>query len=96
MKRALSSILSMIINTNLGQAYIYARRFDEAIAQLRKTVEMDDGFYFAHWILGQALELKGLLPEAMAQYQRATALNDDPLPQRRYSVTFTAGWDVLG
>ena len=50
MKRALElDPLSMIINTNLGQAYIYASRFDEAIAQLRKTVEMDDGsFYFSH------------------------------------------------
>ena len=82
MKRALElDPLSMIINTNLGQAYIYARRFDEAIAQLRRAVEMDDGFYFAHWILGQALELKGLFPEAMAEYQRAIALNDDPFPK---------------
>ena len=82
MKRALElDPLSMIINTNVGQAYIYASRFDDAIGQLRKTVEMDDSFYFAHWILGQALELKGLLPEAMAEYQRAIALNDDPFPK---------------
>jgi Predicted integral membrane protein len=73
--------LSLIINTNLGQAYIYANRFDEAIAQLRKTVEMDEGFYFAHWILGEALELKGQLPEAMAEYQKAISLNDDPFPK---------------
>ena len=82
MKRALElDPLSMIINTNLGQAYIYANRFDEAIVQLRKTVEMDNSFYFAHWILGEALELKGQLPEAMAEYQRAIALNDDPFPK---------------
>ena len=38
MKRALElDPLSMIINSNLAQAYIYAGRFDEAIAQLRKT-----------------------------------------------------------
>ncbi len=49
-KRALElDPLSLIINTNVGQAYIYANRFDEAIAQLRKTVEMDESFYFAHW-----------------------------------------------
>jgi TolB-like protein/Flp pilus assembly protein TadD len=79
MKRALElDPLSFIINTNLGQAYIYANRFDEAIAQLRRTVEMDSGFYFAHYILGQALELNGQLPEAMAEYQKAITLNDDP------------------
>jgi tetratricopeptide (TPR) repeat protein len=42
---------------------------------------MDDSFYFTHYILGQALELKGLLPEALAEYQRAIALNDDPFPK---------------
>jgi TolB-like protein/Tfp pilus assembly protein PilF len=82
MKRALElDPLSFIINTNLGQAYIYANRFDEAIAQLRRTVEMDSAFYFTHYILGEALELNGQLPEAMAEYQKAIALNDDPFPK---------------
>jgi TolB-like protein/Flp pilus assembly protein TadD len=79
MKRALElDPLSLIINTNLGEAYIYAHRYDDAIAQLRKTVEMDAGFYFARYLLGNALELKGKLPDAMAEYQKAMALNDDP------------------
>jgi tetratricopeptide (TPR) repeat protein len=79
MKRALElDPLSLIINTNLGEAYIYAHRYDNAIAQLRKTVEMDTGFYFARYLLGNALELKGKLPDAMAEYQKAMALNDDP------------------
>jgi len=81
MKRALElDPLSLIINSNLGAAYIHARRFDEAIAQLRKTVELDGGFYFARYNLGLALELKGSISEAVAEYQRAIALNDDPLP----------------
>ena len=79
MKRALElDPLSLIINTNVGEAYIYAQRYDDAIAQLRKTVEMDGSFYFARYLLGNALELKGKLPEAMAEYQKAMALNDDP------------------
>jgi TolB-like protein/Flp pilus assembly protein TadD len=79
MKRALElDPLSLIINTNLGEAYIYAHRYDDAIAQLRKTVEMDAGFYFARYLLGNALELKEKLPDAMAEYQKAMALNDDP------------------
>ena len=32
-------------------------------------------------ILGQALELTGHIPEAMAEYEKAIALNDDPIPQ---------------
>ena len=49
--------------------------------QLRKTVEMDPGFYYAHWTLGDALELKGRNEEAIAEYKKAIALNDDPLPR---------------
>jgi TolB-like protein/Tfp pilus assembly protein PilF len=73
--------LSLIINANLGQAYIYAHRIDEAIAQLRKTVEMDGGFYYARYLLGLALQLKGSTPEAIVEYQKAIALNDDPFPK---------------
>jgi tetratricopeptide (TPR) repeat protein len=43
-------------------------------------LEMDPGFYYARWNLGQALEMKGLTEEAMAEYEKAVALNDDPLP----------------
>jgi adenylate cyclase len=82
MKRALElDPLSLIINTNLGQAYIYANRFDEAIAQLRRTIEMDGGFYFARYMLGEAYELKGQIPKATAEYEKAAALNDDPFPK---------------
>ena len=61
--------------------YIHAGRLDEAIAQLRKTVEMDGSFYYWPRILGVALELKGQIPEAMAEYEKAIALSDDPIPQ---------------
>jgi tetratricopeptide (TPR) repeat protein len=78
MKRALElDPLSLIINTNLGQAYVYARRFDEAIAQLHKTVEMDGAFYAARYLLGQALELSGRTVEADVEYRRTVALTDD-------------------
>jgi TolB-like protein/Flp pilus assembly protein TadD len=69
--------LSLIINASLGGTYYFARRYDEATEQLRKTLEMDPGFYYAHWNLGQALEAKGDLNAAIAEYQRAHALSDD-------------------
>ena len=70
--------LSLIINTNLGESYIYARQYDKAIEQLRKTLELDQSFYRAHWTLGVAYELKASFPEAIAEYQKARALDDDP------------------
>jgi tetratricopeptide (TPR) repeat protein len=72
--------LSLVINTNLGVAYIHAGRLDEAIAQLRKTVEMDSAFYYARYSLALALELKGLIPEAVAEYQKTISINDDAVP----------------
>ena len=69
----------MIINADLGVAFATARRYDEAIAQLRKTIEMDPRFYYAHWNLGVALELKGKLREALAEYKEAAELDDDPI-----------------
>ena len=72
--------LSLIINSNLGFAYIHSGRLDEAVAQLRKTVEMDGGFYYARYALGLALELKGAIPEAIAEYQKAIGNTEDPVP----------------
>jgi TolB-like protein/Tfp pilus assembly protein PilF len=69
--------LSLIINTNLGRALIHARRLDEAIAQLHKTIEMDGGFAYAHRALGMALELQGKTAGAIAQYEKALSLGED-------------------
>jgi TolB-like protein/Tfp pilus assembly protein PilF len=71
--------LSLINNADLGgNVYLNSRRYDEAIAQLRKTIEIDPRFYIAHYYLGQAFQLKGQLTEAIAEYQKAVELNDDP------------------
>src|SRR6185295_7192981 len=69
--------LSLVINADLG-IYYYARRYDEAIRQLRKTLEMDPGYYYAHVNLGQVLMAKRDFDEAISEYQKARALNDDP------------------
>src|SRR6266496_3845275 len=68
---------SPIMNADLGQNLYVARRYDEAIAQLRKTLEIDPTFYYAHYNLGIALQLKGDLPAAIAEYTQAQQLSDD-------------------
>jgi TolB-like protein/Flp pilus assembly protein TadD len=72
--------LSLIINSNLGWAYIHLGRLDEAIEQLRKTVEMDGAFYYARYTLALALELKGTIPEAIAEYQKTVSITEDSVP----------------
>jgi tetratricopeptide (TPR) repeat protein len=39
---------------------------------------MDPGYYYAHVNLGQALAAKRIFDEAIGEYQKARALNDDP------------------
>ena len=72
--------LSLVINTNLGNAYLHNNRLDEAIAQFRKAIEMDPNFYFAQWSYGLALMLQKKIPEAIAQFEKATSITDDPIP----------------
>ena len=71
--------LSLIINADLGQDFMLARRYDEAIDQLRKTLAMDPRFYYARWTLGEALQMNGQLLEAMAEYGKAAEVTDDPM-----------------
>ena len=70
--------ISPIGRTDVATVYMVERRYDEAIAQLRNTLETDPDFYWAHRQLGLALELKGAPSDAIVEYQRASELNDDP------------------
>jgi TolB-like protein/Flp pilus assembly protein TadD len=70
--------LSLVIQTNLGNAYLHNGQLDHAISHFRKVIEMDQSFYFARWSYGFALELQGKIPEAIAQYETTAAMTDDP------------------
>jgi TolB-like protein len=79
-KRALElDPVSPIINAELGTVYTLARRYDEAITQLRNTVETYPEFYWGHRFLGWAFELNAANGEAIAEYHKAFELNDDPV-----------------
>src|SRR5215469_14772499 len=70
--------ISPIGRTDVATVYMVARRYDEAIAQLRNTLETDPDFYWAHRQLGLSLELNGAPGDAIVEYQKASKLNDDP------------------
>jgi TolB-like protein/DNA-binding winged helix-turn-helix (wHTH) protein len=66
--------LSSIINTWVGSRYFFARQYDRAIQEYRNALEMDPNFIPAHMVLGQAYEEKGMLPDAIAELERAVTL----------------------
>jgi TolB-like protein/Tfp pilus assembly protein PilF len=70
--------LSVIITADLGADYLVARRYDEAIEQFHKAIDLDPRFYYVHWNLAEALEMKGDLRGALAEYKKAAELDDDP------------------
>jgi len=69
-KRALElDPLSVLVSGDTGQAYYYARRYDEAIQQMKSIVDPNDAG--ANIILGEIYEQKGMYDEAIAAYQKA-------------------------
>jgi TolB-like protein/Tfp pilus assembly protein PilF len=71
--------LSLVINADVGNTLTNARRYDQAIVQLQRTLALDNKFAYAHWNLGLALYLKGDRAAAIAEYEKARALDDDPV-----------------
>ena len=71
--------MSPIINADLGTTFFYAHRYDESAAQLRKTLEIDPTFFYAHYNLGIALQVKGDLSGAIVEYEKAKQLTSDNL-----------------
>jgi TolB-like protein/Flp pilus assembly protein TadD len=71
--------LSTVINVDLGETFYYAHRYDEADKQMRKSLEIDPTSFYAHYNLGIVLQLKGDLSDAIAEYEKAKQLGDNPL-----------------
>jgi TolB-like protein/lipoprotein NlpI len=79
MQRALKlDPVSLIINKNAADPFYFSGEYDRAIEQYKRTLELDSDFVPARLFLGFCYEQKGLLQEAVAQFQRGASLDDDP------------------
>ena len=65
--------LSLIVNANLTRALYWARRYDAAIVQARRTLELDPAFGVALFWLEGTLRHKGLFKEAVALRQSVSS-----------------------
>jgi tetratricopeptide (TPR) repeat protein len=76
MKKALElEPASLVMNTFMGATLYYAGRYDEALDQCRRTIEMDPNFAVAHWHLGLVYEQKQVLDAATEEFKKAISLS---------------------
>ena len=66
------------VNQWLGQTFYHARRYDDALRQIRRTVEMfpDRGNFYDD--IADVYEQKKMFADAFAAHQQALSLNKDP------------------
>jgi TolB-like protein/DNA-binding winged helix-turn-helix (wHTH) protein len=67
--------LSLPVNVGVGWCSYFARRYDDAINQYRKTLELEPNFALTHQTLGMALAQKHDYPKAIAEFQTALTLS---------------------
>ncbi len=67
--------ISLIINAQLGWAYLNAGKLDQAKAQLRKSIEMDPGFAQAHQILGMVHLSEKKYQDAITEFKEHRELS---------------------
>jgi TolB-like protein len=70
--------LSLSINTAVGRIYYYARRYDAAIEQLRKVLELDANYAGALGDLSDCYEAKGMHSEALEPRLKSMTLRGEP------------------
>jgi tetratricopeptide (TPR) repeat protein len=74
--------LSPIISSNAGLYSYFEHRYDDAITQYLRTLEIDPGFWVAHHYLGLAYTKKGSHAEAIAQLRSLLdSRGDGPLKE---------------
>ncbi|HEX4899188.1 MAG TPA: protein kinase [Pyrinomonadaceae bacterium] len=63
--------LSPIISSNAGLYSYFEHRYDDAIAQYQKTLEIDPTFWVAHHYLGLAYAKKGMSDQAISELRNS-------------------------
>jgi len=85
--------LSLIISVAIGWAYYMGKRYDDAIEQLRRTVELEPNYPVTYWILGLLLRKMGHNELAINEGEKGVRLSGgSPLMSAALAQSFaTAG-----
>jgi serine/threonine protein kinase/tetratricopeptide (TPR) repeat protein len=83
--------LSLIISVAVGWAFYNSRRYDEAIEQLRRTIELDPNYPVTYWILSLPLRKIERYELAMTEGEKGVKLSGgSPLMRAALAHTFAA------
>src|SRR5262249_36727900 len=82
---------SPIINTAYAEGFFYARRYDDAIAQLKKTLELDGEFSTAYRNLAKYYQQKQDYADAAASYAKCRELIGDRQTAKLIRESFAKG-----
>jgi len=67
------------VRASTHRAFVLSRRYEEAITESRKSLELDPDYWLALWFQGQALEQLGRYAEALPPLKKGhMALADNP------------------
>jgi TolB-like protein/DNA-binding winged helix-turn-helix (wHTH) protein/Tfp pilus assembly protein PilF len=69
--------LNRILGVDVGYRLYWQRRYAEAVAPIRQTLELDPNFTVGHRFLGQVYEQMGRYEEAISELRRAAELSHD-------------------
>jgi len=62
------------IDFDVGWVVFHMRKYDEAIAELLNTLELDRNLYYTHWLLGRTFLQKGEYEKAFSYFERVQLL----------------------
>ena len=66
--------LSLPISSNVGRVLYFARRYDQAIAELQNSIELHPSYAYSRIHLGMAYEEKHMYPQALSEFKKAADL----------------------
>lgn len=71
--------LSVSLSSHVGETLVFAGEFDRAIDELKTTIAMSPGNYYAHWTISMAYKGKQMFDEAIAECKKALELSEGNL-----------------
>jgi len=91
--RELEGPLSLSVNTDIGEIYSWAGRYDEAEGYLRDVLQIEPNYAIAHNVLGINLLKQNKVQDAIAELEKARALETAPRVLSALGYAYAASGD---